>query len=62
MRYDGRLDIAEVAPIAFGRPMPDAAPECRDVDFAGVVSVGDYPLSPLEIEPGDELPTEAGIF
>ena len=62
MRYDGRRYIAEVAAIAFDRPMPDAAPECGDIDLAGVVSVWDYPLTPLEIEPRDSLPTEAGIF
>jgi hypothetical protein len=42
--------------------MPDAAPECGDIDLAGVVRVWDYPLSPLEIEPRDALPTEAGIL
>src|SRR5258708_28560758 len=56
MRYDGRRDIAEVAPIAFGRPMPDAAPECGDIDLAGIVSVWDDRLSPLEIEPRNALP------
>src|SRR5258707_14820654 len=62
MRYHGRRDIAEVAAIAFGRAMPDAAPECGDIDLAGVVRVWDYSLSPLEIETRDALPTEAGIF
>ena len=62
MRYGGRRDIAEVAAIAFGGPMPDAAPECGDIDLAGIVSVWDYRLSPLKIEARDALPTEAGIF